>query len=216
MFTNQYTHVQASKWKQERLYFYSIYEAFRKYCFLLSVHLAKKNCQQNRSKWQNDGFSHSGLSVDASVGFSQSLDDLQSVEQLVGAFDPQELLPAQTLPILHRNTHSVHLCPTDTTYSNLNVWLHCLFPLHELNFCIFLFVMFTCHRNLQVYIKSALYFHSLLKVVWGSVVTDRVIWDVLEGLKHLGTCGKKHQQLPNPPGQILCVEVKLLTPCTLL
>lgn len=46
-------------------------------------------------------FPHSGLSVDAAVGFAQSLDDLQSVQQLVGAFNPQQLLPAQTLPVLH-------------------------------------------------------------------------------------------------------------------
>lgn len=45
-------------------------------------------------------FPHSGLSVDAAVGFAQSLDDLQSVQQLVGAFNPQQLLPAQTLPVL--------------------------------------------------------------------------------------------------------------------
>lgn len=46
-------------------------------------------------------FPHSGLSVDAAVGFAQSLDDLQSVQQLVGAFNPQQLLPAQTLPVLY-------------------------------------------------------------------------------------------------------------------
>lgn len=39
--------------------------------------------------------------MDAAVGFAQSLDDLQSVQQLVGAFNPQQLLPAQTLPVLH-------------------------------------------------------------------------------------------------------------------
>lgn len=50
--------------------------------------------------------------------------------------------------------------------------------------------------------------------VW-SVWTDRVVWDVLERLQHLGTRWKQHQQLPNPPRQILCVEVKLLTACTL-
>lgn len=50
--------------------------------------------------------------------------------------------------------------------------------------------------------------------VW-SVWTDRVVWDVLERLQHLGTRRKQHQQLPNPPRQILCVEVKLLTSCTL-
>lgn len=49
-------------------------------------------------------FPHSGLSVDAAVGFAQSLDDLQSVQQLVGAFNPQQLLPAQTLPVLHKQT----------------------------------------------------------------------------------------------------------------
>ncbi|TNN60456.1 hypothetical protein EYF80_029307 [Liparis tanakae] len=37
-------------------------------------------------------------------------------------------------------------------------------------------------------------------------VTDRVIRDVLEGLKHLGTCRQQHQQLPNPAGQVLGVQ----------
>lgn len=46
-------------------------------------------------------------------------------------------------------------------------------------------------------------------------MTDRVIWDVLEGLQHLGTCRKQHQKLPNSTRQILCMEVKFLTPCTL-
>lgn len=38
--------------------------------------------------------------MDASVGFPQSFDDLQSVQQLVWTFNPQQLLPAETLPIL--------------------------------------------------------------------------------------------------------------------
>lgn len=51
---------------------------------------------------------HGGLSVDATVGFPQSLDDLQGVEQLVRTFDPQQFLPAETLAILHKKkpTHS--------------------------------------------------------------------------------------------------------------
>lgn len=53
--------------------------------------------------------SYGGLSVDASVGFSQSLDDLQSIKQLVRAFNPQQLLPAQTLPVLHTNTKQAQL-----------------------------------------------------------------------------------------------------------
>lgn len=48
--------------------------------------------------------SYSGLSVDTPVGFSQSLNDLQSVEKLVGTFNLQQLLPAQILPVLHTNT----------------------------------------------------------------------------------------------------------------
>lgn len=49
--------------------------------------------------------------MDTSVGFSQSLDDLQSVEQLVRTFDPQQLLPAKTLAILHtKKIQSFTLC----------------------------------------------------------------------------------------------------------
>lgn len=44
--------------------------------------------------------------MDASVWFAQSFDDLQSVQQLVGTFNPQELLPAEALPILHTHTHT--------------------------------------------------------------------------------------------------------------
>ena len=50
--------------------------------------------------------SYGGLSVDASVGFAQSFDDLQSVQQLVWTLNPQQLLPAQTLPVLHTHTHT--------------------------------------------------------------------------------------------------------------
>ena len=38
--------------------------------------------------------------MDASVGLAQGLDDLQGVQQLVGALDPQQVLPAQTLASL--------------------------------------------------------------------------------------------------------------------
>ncbi len=63
-------------------------------------------CEQNLLRVKAMCFSHSGLAVDASVGFSQSLNDLQSIEELVGTFNPQQLLPAQTLPILQKHTHT--------------------------------------------------------------------------------------------------------------
>ncbi len=63
-------------------------------------------CEQNLLRVKAMRFSHSGLAVDASVGFSQSLNDLQSIEELVGTFNPQQLLPAQTLPILQKHTHN--------------------------------------------------------------------------------------------------------------
>lgn len=51
--------------------------------------------------------SHGRLSVDASVGFAQSFDDLQSVEQLVGAPDPQQVLPAESVSRLHQQNGRV-------------------------------------------------------------------------------------------------------------
>lgn len=45
-------------------------------------------------------FPHSRLSVDASVGFAQSLDDLQSIQKLVGTFNPQQFLPAEAVSSL--------------------------------------------------------------------------------------------------------------------
>ena len=50
---------------------------------------------------------HRGLPVDAPVGLAQGLDDLQGVQQLVGALDPQQVLPAQTLSTLHAQTQTI-------------------------------------------------------------------------------------------------------------
>ena len=69
--------------------------------FTTSARRLFKSINQNNE--QMSVFPHGGLSVDAAVGFAQSFDDLQSVQQLVGAFNPQQLLPAQTLPVLHTN-----------------------------------------------------------------------------------------------------------------
>lgn len=78
---------------------------------------------------------HGGLSVDASVGFPQSLDDLQGVEQLVRTFDPQQFLPAETLAILHKKketntfTQTCFLrCFLNVTAIKTSCFLGCLCP----------------------------------------------------------------------------------------
>lgn len=53
--------------------------------------------------------------MDASVGFAQSLDNLQGVEQLVRTFDPQQLLPAKTLTILETKTPKHSHCVSKIT-----------------------------------------------------------------------------------------------------
>lgn len=186
-------------------------QSTRKYCFLLSVYLLKMFNRMDQNEKPEAGvlneikmaalLSQWTLGGCACWVFPEPRWSPERRAACGGFWS--SAAPSSTDPPRSAQKHSVHLCPTDTTRSNVNVWLHGLyFSLR--------YVYSSCwlkrkHRDLEVCISSAL-----------SVATDRVVWDVLEGLKHLGTCGKKHQQLPNPPGQILCVEVKLLAPCTLL
>lgn len=90
--------------------------------------------------------------MDASVGFAQSFDDLQSIQKLVGAFDPQQFLPAEAITSLSNREAAAQ--------SSASRFLHTGA------------VSSSDRRNKQ---------------------TDRVVGDVLEGLKHLGTCRKQHQ-----------------------
>lgn len=63
--------------------------------------------------------------MDASVGLAQGLDDLQGVQQLVGALDPQQVLPAQTLASLR----------TDRTHMRQDAYLYAVIHVHVFDWC---------------------------------------------------------------------------------